>query len=114
MAVKTLKMVFRKKNNINKSKTYFLELLVSLSNDRAPSFLIQPKLIWLAVLSSNDWLYDFNATRFQKILKFFLVIFVLLVPLEILSRYSDIDSSHWLREGVQWVIDKFFREKLMD
>ena len=31
-----------------------------------PSFLLQPKLIWLAVLSSNYWLYGFIASRLQK------------------------------------------------
>ena len=40
----------------------------------------------------------------------FLDIFLLLVPVEIVSHYPDIDSSHWLREDVQWIIDKGFRE----
>ena len=40
-------------------------------------------------------------------------IFLLLVPLEILSHYPDIDVSHWLREDVQWIMGKVFREKLM-
>ena len=37
-------------------------------------------------------------------------IFVLLVPFEILSHYLKIDSSHWLRKEVQWILDKAFRE----
>ena len=58
------------------------------------SFLHQPKLIWLAVLSILD-------------------ISILLVPLEILSHYSDIDVTHWLKDDVQWTTDKVFSEKLM-
>ena len=34
------------------------------------SFLLQSKLIWLAVLSINYWLYVFNATRFHFFKKF--------------------------------------------
>ena len=30
---------------------------------------------------------------------------VILVPFEILSRYPNIDSSHWPIEEVQWTID---------
>ena len=30
------------------------------------SFLLLPNLIWLAVLSFNYWLYDFNDKSFQK------------------------------------------------
>ena len=51
-------------------------------------FLMKTKLIWLAVLSANYWSNYFNVTRFQK--KFFLDIFVLLIPLEIPSRYLNI------------------------
>ena len=43
----------------------------------------------------------------------YLDIFVLLVPLEIVSHYPDIDSIYWLREDAQWIMDKFFRDKLM-
>ena len=67
MAVKTLKTNFRK---------CFLTLInhnIVFVNCKSVSvitgihfFLLQPKLIWLAVLSSNYWSYDFNATRFQK------------------------------------------------
>ena len=58
-------------------------------------------------------LYDFNDTRFQKILSFFLDISVLLITFEILSNYSLIDSSYWLQEYNQWIMNKLFREKLM-
>ena len=54
--------------------------------------------------------YDINATSFEI---FFLDIFILLVPLEILSHYPDIDISHWLRNHVHWMMDKVFREKLL-
>ena len=47
-----------------------------------PSLLLQLKLISLAVLSSNYWLYDFNATIFQKNFKVF-HIFGLFVTCEI-------------------------------
>ena len=43
----------------------------------------------------------------------FFDIFLLLVPLEILSHYPDIDNSHWLKEDVQWVVDKVSREKFI-
>ena len=56
---------------------------------------------------------DFNDTRFQKVLKFFLDICVLLVTFEILSHYPKTDSSYWLKEEVEWITDKLFREKLM-
>ena len=65
----------------------------------------------LAVYSSKYLLYDFNATNFQK--KIFLDILLLLVPLEILSHYPDIDISHWLGEDFQWIMDKAFKEKLL-
>ena len=34
-----------------------------------------------------------------------------MVLFEILTRYPYIDSSHWLREDVQRIIDNVFREK---
>ena len=40
-------------------------------------------------------------------------IFVLLVPLEILSHCPIIDSSHRLQEDVQWVKEKVFKEKFV-
>ena len=76
------------------------------------SFVLQPNLIWLAVSPSNYLLYDFNDTRFQKIKKKILDIFVLLVTFEILSQYPIIDSSHWLKEDVQWITDKIFMKNL--
>ena len=75
-------------------------------------FLLQPKLICLVVLSSNYLLYDFNATRFRNWKKI-LNILVLLVSLEILLHYPDIDVSNWFRGDVQWIMDKVFREKLI-
>ena len=63
---------------------------------KTPSFLLQTRLIWLAVLISYYFLYDFNATRFQSFLKNFLDIFFLFVPLETLPEYPDNDISHWL------------------
>ena len=40
-------------------------------------------------------------------------IFLILVPLEILSHYPNIDKSHWLRKDVQLIIDKVFGEKII-
>ena len=37
---------------------------------------------------------------------------VILVPFEILSHYPNIDISQWLKEVVQWFIDKIFGEKI--
>ena len=76
-----------------------------------PSFLLQPKLIWLAVLCSNYCFYDFN----DKISKFFLRfwdIFVLLVTFELLSRYPKIDSSHWLKKTFSRLQMKFSEKSL--
>ena len=56
--------------------------------------------------------YDFDATSFQNFKKK-IGILVIFVPFEILSHYPYIDSSHWRREDVQWIIDKVFRETLM-
>ena len=39
---------------------------------------------------------------------YFLDIFALLVPFKILSHCLNIDSSHWLQEDVQWIIDKVY------
>ena len=46
--------------------------------------------------------------------KNFGVFFLLLFPLEILSHYPEIDNAHFLRKDIQWILDKVFREKLMD
>ena len=69
-------------------------------------FLLQTKLIPLAVLSSNYWCFDFNATRFN----FFFGPFVLLAPFEFKSCYLIFNSSHWPKT-IQRIIAKFFREK---
>ena len=31
----------------------------------------------------------------------------------LLSHNPEIDNSHWLREDVQWIMDKVVREKLI-
>ena len=77
-----------------------------------PIFLLQPILTSSAALSSNYWLYDFNATRFQFFkkkswtfgnfgffLKSYLVILILMASLVFI-------------ENVQGIIDKVFREKI--
>ena len=38
---------------------------------------------------------------------------VSLVTFEIFSHYPKTESSYCLKEDVQWITDKFFREKLM-
>ena len=50
---------------------------------------------------------------FKIFQKFLLDIFVIMVPLGMLSNYPDIDISHWLREQFQWIMVKVFRVKLM-
>ena len=75
--------------------------------------MLQPKLINLALLSSNNWFNDFDATRFQKTVKIFLNIFVFLVPVKILSYYPNNDSSNWLREDLQWIEYNFFKQKFI-
>ena len=114
MAVKTLKINFQKIFlNSKQSKTFFRELLVSLSSDRGPFFLLQPKLTWLEVLSSNYWFYDIN-DKISKIFFFnFLDIFVLLVTFELLSQYPNIDRAHGLKKDFQLLTDEVFREKLL-
>ena len=44
---------------------------------------------------------------------FFVVVFVLLVTFELLSHYPNIDSSNLIKQNVQWIPDKIFREKLL-
>ena len=51
---------------------------------------------------------------FKIFLKIFFDILLLLVPLEILSIYPDIDISHWHRDDVQWVMDKAYGLKGFD
>ena len=89
--------------NINQFYTCFRELLKDFSNEEnhflystATKFI----LVTVTVFSSNSWFYDFDATRFQKTLKF-LDILVFLVPVDILSHYPNIDSSQWFKENVQ-------------
>ena len=64
------------------------------------------------ILSFNYWLYDFNDTRFQKKIKKNLDIFVLLVTFENLSHYPNIDSSHYLKEDIQWITDINFMKNI--
>ena len=44
--------------------------------------------------------------------KKYLVVFKNLVPIEIASCFPIFDRSYWLKEEVQLILDKFFREKL--
>ena len=38
---------------------------------------------------------------------------VFLNPFEILSLYSNLYNFYWLKEDVQWIIDRVLRETLM-
>ena len=38
--------------------------------------------------------------------------FMILVPFEILAHYPNINISQWLKEVVQWFIDKVFEDKI--
>ena len=114
MAANSLKINFRKLflTLINHKLNFVKCQSVSVMTG-PPSFLMQLTIIWSAVLSSNYCLYGFNATRLQKKISKLLDTFVLMVLFEILTRYPYIDSSHWLREAIQWIIDNVFREKWM-
>ena len=86
----------------------FCELQVCVSSDMTHSSILervlsQPILTWLAMLSCNCWLNDFNATRLQ-IKKQNFGSFVLMVPFEILLHYPNIDISYWLKKDVQWIV----------
>ena len=80
-----------------------------------PSFLLQPKLFWLVVLSSNYFLYDFNATRFQNLkknfgffsfywslLKSYHIILILICPIGLEKTFNE----SWLKflEKSLWFI----------
>ena len=58
-----------------------------------PSFLLHWKILWEAVLSGK-YFYEFDATSSHNFKKNIGLFFVTLVPLEILSHYPNIDSSH--------------------
>ena len=47
----------------------------------------------------------------KTILKFF-DISVFLKPFEVLSHYSNLDSSRWFRGKIKWIIDKFSEKTL--
>ena len=39
------------------------------------------------------------------------IVLIILGPFELVLHYPIIDSSHWLKEEIHLIIDKFFREK---
>ena len=98
MTVKTLKRFFEKfLLTLTDHKFIFVSCKsVSVMTENT-SFLLPPKIIWLAVCLQTIC----YMTSMQQYLKNFfsklMDIFVLLVPLEILSYYPDIDICHWLR-----------------
>ena len=65
-------------------------MLVSPGVTAPSAFLLQPNLIWLAGLSSNNWLYDFNDTRFQFFLIFFLIFLYYWLLWNSLSHHQNI------------------------
>ena len=67
MAVLSLKINFRKFLLTLVNYKFIFVKCKSVSVMTVPlSFPLQPKRFLIVVLSSNYWLYDFNATRFQK------------------------------------------------
>ena len=60
----------------------------------------------------NYWFYDVDASSFH-IFFYYLDISISLVPFEFLRHYLNTDSSNLLREAVQWIKEKVFREQLM-
>ena len=71
------------------------------------SFLMQPKLLLLAILSSNHWFYGFGATSFQT---FFYWTFI--HESGFFSHFPKIDSFHWLNADVQLIIDMALEKNL--
>ena len=109
--VKTLKIIFRTFFWILSNREIIIVNCKTLSVMTLPfSILLRPNGIWLAVLLSNFYLYDFNNTRFLKFLK---IVSDLLFTFEILSHYLNIDNSYWVKKDVLWITDKVFREKPM-
>ena len=96
MTVKTSRINFPKKFlTLTNHKLIFVDCESVSFVTGPPSFLGQRKaLLWLAVLSSNNWLFVFNATRFRKkFLKIF-DFFVLLAPFDIISHCPDIGNPN--------------------
>ena len=58
-----------------------------------------------------------SMTRFQKLnfrfFGYFRFIGYRFIDFEILSLYSNIDTSHWLKNDVQWITDEVFRGKFL-
>ena len=80
-----------------------------------PCFLLQTILFFLSILSFYYWICDFNASVFKTFLKLLDIFFVFLVLFEVLPLYSSFDSSQWLREDNQRIIDEMidFSDKLV-
>ena len=76
-----------------------------------PSLLLHWKKLWEAFSSAKYLFYDFDATSSHNFKKKFRILFVILVPFEILSNYLNIDSSHWQIKDVERIIVKGFKEK---
>ena len=79
---------------------------------KSPYFLSQLKLIYLAVLSANNWCYDFDA----RIFNFFLVLRYFSHNFGSLWNFNTLSYFwllHWLREDVRGIIHKIFSEKFM-
>ena len=73
------------------------------------SFVLQLKEFGLQI----DHLTNGFMTSMPRVFIFLIrVFFVILVPCGFLSHYSNIGSSHWLREGVNRIIDKVFSKNL--
>ena len=90
IAVKNLKIFFR--NFFTLTNLKLLVNCYSLSVLTGPTwFILQLKFLWLAVLCSNYWLYDFNDKRFQFFLKF---LWVLLFYWLLLNSYHIIRTLY--------------------
>ena len=80
MAFKSLKKNFLKiffKTLINLKPT-FVNCKSVMVVKKSPLFLLQPTWTWLAVLTSNDILYDVYSTRYQKFKKKIFVCYIVI------------------------------------
>ena len=80
------------------------------------AFLLQSRLIWLTVLYSIFGFMTSMRRVFLLVAYFYFldIFFIVLFLFEILPHSPIIDSSHWLREDVERIMDKIFIQKLVD
>ena len=114
MAVRTLTIIFRIFLEHYLIFGYFCEIEVNLNTDRTFVFPTANKFYLDTFFIFHYWLYDFDATSFCIYFFNLHIFFIILFCFGILSHHPTIDSSHWLEEDVKRIMDKIFRERLVD